>query len=213
MNPQPLGCPDWEYENHPQRASVAHNIAAVFLKPLARGRIDTMAIAADSRSIHGEVFRDVAPLGYPHFAGHYRGEHLDCLRYYSVGVPGDSRVGAPPSAVFFLMSEIGKKVRAAIIALDANVALTNQERLRYLSALVCHALVAFFTVHPYANGNGHAGRIIVWSIMGRYGHFSRRWTIDPRPPDPPYTTLITEYRSGNRTPLEEYIIEMFVPAS
>ena len=184
MNPQPRECPDWEYEKHPFRASVGQNIATRFLTPLAQGGLDTIAVASDSRGAHRDIFCDVTPAGYPHFAGHYRGEHLECLHYYSVGVPGDSRVGAPPSAVFFLMSDISRKIRAGLLAIDGNITLSDRERLRYLSALACHALVAFFTVHPYANGNGHAGRIIVWSIMGRFGHLSHKWTIDLDPQIP-----------------------------
>jgi hypothetical protein len=107
------------------------------------------------------------------------------------------------------MSEINAEIRAGITALDMNV-LTPKERLRYVLALTCHAFVAFLTVHPYANGNGHAGRFMVWSIMGRYGHWPRRWPIDPKPPDPPYSQLITLCRDGDPVPLERYLLQMLI---
>jgi hypothetical protein len=48
-------------------------------------------------------------------------------------------------------------------------------------------------------------------MLGRYGHWPRNFTVDPRPPDPPYTELITRYRSGETLPLEQYIVAMLLP--
>jgi hypothetical protein len=109
------------------------------------------------------------------------------------------------------MSELNAEIRAGLAALDAHGNLNPQERLRYILALTSRVFVAFLTIHPYANGNGHAGRFIVWSIMGRYGHWPRRWTVDPRPQDPPYSDLISGCRSGDHDPLEQYLLQMLVP--
>lgn len=203
---QPLDCPGWEYSGHPHRASVPDAISQILIT-LASGRADTLAIAIDSRQSHGSIFKHVTPYGFEYYAGHYRGEFFRCLRFYVVYVPADPRVGSPPQAVEYLIRELGTKIRAGIIALDANISLSVQERLRYIVALACHAFVAFLTIHPYANGNGHAGRLIVWSILRRYGHLPKRWPVDPRPPDPPYSELITQHRNGQVEPLEIYILQ------
>jgi len=145
-----------------------------------------------------------------YYAGHYRGEHFRCLRFYPAGIPSDPRVGSPPSAVVFLMQELSNEIRAGLTALDANVLLTTEERLRYLVALASRAFVAFLTIHPYANGNGHACRLIVWSILGRYWHWARRWPVEPRPPDPPYSTLIVLHRNGDIEPFERYLLQMLI---
>jgi fido (protein-threonine AMPylation protein) len=201
----PLDCPDWEYSNHPQRATIGTRVTAA-LRGLATGT-DTLSVATDTREVHGHVFHELTPVGCAYYAGHYRGEEFRCLRFYPVCVPGDPRVGATPYAVAFRMRQINAQIRAGVTALDANRLLTAKDRLYCIVALASRAFVAFLEIHPYANGNGHAGRFIVWSIMGRYGYWPRRWPVDPRPPDPPYTQLIVQCRNGDPTPLERYLLQ------
>lgn len=207
----PPDCPEWEYNDHPRRRMIVPRRISEILTDLATARIDTLSAVLDTREVHRRVFRELTPTGHGYYAGHYRGEPYRCLRYYPVGVPGDRRVGAPPQSVGFLVRELSAQIRSGLMALDANVLLTREQRLRYILALTCRAFVVFLTIHPYANGNGHAGRFIVWSMLGRYGHWPRRWPIDPHPPDPPYTELITRYRDGDILPLELYLLQTLMP--
>jgi hypothetical protein len=108
------------------------------------------------------------------------------------------------------MGELEMLVRAGLLALDGNVSASPEERLRRIVALACQVFVVFLTVNPYVNGNGHAGRFIVWSIMGRYGHWPRRWPVDPSPPNPPYVELIARCRDGDPVPLERHLLEMLL---
>jgi hypothetical protein len=205
----PLDCPEWEYNGHPNRGLISVRIADIVFDLRTEAK-STLTVAADTRESHRAVFHDLVPVRYEYYAGHYRGELFRCLRFYSVGIQGDPRVGATPDTVKFLMTELGATIRAALLALDGNVLLPDREKLRYIVVCACQVFVHFLTIHPYANGNGHMGRLVVWSILGRYGHWPNRWTIEPRPPDPPYSELIVRYRNGDREPLERYIVQMLI---
>lgn len=156
------------------------------------------------------IFAELAPNGCEYYAGHYRGERFRCLQFCAVGVGSDARVGAEPSAVGFLMQELSSEIRIGLAALDANALLTTEQRLRYLVALASHAFVAFLTIHPFVNGNGHAGRLIVWSVFGRYNHWPKNWPVEPRPADPSYVPLIVRHRNGDVEPLESYLLQTLI---
>lgn len=207
----PADCPEWEYNSHPQRRALVPRRVSEVLTDLVTRRIDTLSVAVDTREVHRRVFRELTPAGYEYYAGHYRGEPFRCLRYYPVAIRDDPRVGARPESVGFWIRELNAEIRSGLMELDANVLLTREQRLQYIVALACRAFVFFLTIHPYANGNGHAGRLIVWSVLGRYGHWPRRWPIDPRPPDPPYSQLITRCRDGDPVPLESYLLLTLIP--
>jgi fido (protein-threonine AMPylation protein) len=179
------------------------------LVELRSRKVDTLAFSTDTRGAHGRLFADLVPPGFRYYAGHYRGEPFPCLRLCRVSVPGDPRVGAHPSEVDALMREIGREIREAIDKLDATSAfLTPRDRIQQIVALSCAVFVAFLTIHPYANGNGHAGRLIMWSLLGRYGYWPEAWTVDPKPPDPPYSDLIKWSRDGNVVPLQRHMLRM-----
>jgi len=72
--------------------------------------------------------------------------------------------------------------------------------------LACHAFVAFLTVHPYADGNGHTARALLWVLLMRFGYVPSEWTIDPRPGVPEYGTMIAEHRRGKPDLLEQYVL-------
>src|SRR5579863_9317891 len=100
----PPDCPAWEYENHPKQATIPARVSEI-LTALATGHMDTLALATNSRVVHGGVFRELTPAECKYYAGHYRGEQFRCLRFYRVEVPADRRVGAPPESVEFRMGE------------------------------------------------------------------------------------------------------------
>jgi len=207
---QPQDCPGWIYETHPERTVIRRRVSDILAR-LAAGNLNTLATAIDTRGVHGEVFSGLTPPGCDYYAGHYRGERFRCLRSYMVRVEGDPRVGKPPASVAFLMDEMNSQIHAGLLALDANVAMAIKDKLRYIVALACRVFVYFLEIHPYANGNGHAARMIVWSILLRYGHFPRNWPVEPRPPNPPYLELISRHRNGDVEPLEMHILQCLIP--
>jgi hypothetical protein len=207
---QLLDCPGWEYKDYPAYLELPARVSSLVTE-LVNGDLDTLSVATDTRPQHARMFSGMTPPKCDYYAGRYRGELFYCLRHYEVGISTDPRVGCYPSSVEFLMKELNAALKSGLLALDANVALANKDRLHYAILLACHVFVHFLTIHPFANGNGHTGRLIVWCILGRSGFWPVHWTIDPQPPNPPYTQLITLYRNGNRGPLESYIAQLLVP--
>lgn len=208
-DPHPADCPEFEYANHPGRRTILPARVADLLIRLRRRDLDGREVASDTRSGHRFLFESMTPDGHDYYAGHYRGEPFRCLEHYRVGIQGDARVGYPPHLVPGHMDEFANLVRAAIEALDSghNVpGTTPGEKLYFTVAVACRIFELLNRIHPYANGNGHAARLCIWAILGRYGYWPERWPIEPRPPDPPYTTLLVAYRNGNREPLEGYVL-------
>jgi Fic/DOC family len=85
-------------------------------------------------------------------------------------------------------------------------AMSDAEKLLRCSQLLAALFVYFLEIHPYVNGNGHMGRLLVIAGWKRQGYYAARWPLHPRPQDPPYSRLIAEYRSGNRRNLEDFLL-------
>jgi hypothetical protein len=120
-------------------------------------------------------------------AGHYRGEPFHCLELYCVGVRDDRRVGVSPGQVSSQMGKFAALANRLFAGLDAGIGepdnkLSPRGKVKFIVALACKLLETFLTIHPYANGNGHIGRFIIWAVLGRYGHWLKRFPIHPRPP-------------------------------
>jgi len=210
-DPHPRDCPSFEYETHADRPNVLPTRVSEILVAASRGQINLQGEVLDTRHVHHRLFVGLTPPNCDYYAGHYRGESFRCLRHYRVTVPADPRVGSPPAKVAFDMQELGKLVGVGFAALDNGPPLTAQDRLRYLIVFICRIFEVFLRVHPYANGNGHAARMIVWFIFLRYGYWPRRWSVEPKPPDPPYSQYISLYRSGQPQHLEAFIASMLTP--
>jgi fido (protein-threonine AMPylation protein) len=173
--------------------------------------MDTLALSKDTRPIHLQLFRDLTPPECPEFAGHYRGEAFRCLESYEVYIRGDPLVGEPAKNVRSSMIVVAEAIDNGVAAFDTANQLPEShvprwQKIYYLVTFACRVFVEFLRVHPYANGNGHMGRFLIWAILGRYGLWPRRWPLDKRPPDPPYSYLISQYRAGNREPLEQFVL-------
>lgn len=151
-------------------------------------------------------FVDLTPPYCPYFAGQYRGDNFRCLEFYSVGLVGngaDPRVGYAPWTVDPFMSKMHADLAAAIREIDAHISSTDnpvdeETLIFWLVSLAASVLEIFLRIHPFANGNGHMGRALVWVLFARYGIFPLSWPLDMRPP---YDTALSEYRDGNRDPL------------
>lgn len=206
---QPSDCPAFEYDGHPNRPHLHGKLKKILIE-LRSGMLLQAELAQDTRPSHRDMFSDLTPPTCPYYAGHYRGEAYRCLRHYEVMVRGDPRVGAPPQAVLSRMSQFAGRIRSGLDALDqlhapGSAALPVQ-KLMSAVAFVSNAFVHFLEIHPYANGNGHAARLLTVVVLGRYGYWPSGFTVEPRPPDPPYTACILAHRGGNQAPLVTWLL-------
>jgi hypothetical protein len=199
-------CPGWEYEHIPGYSDVVFARAAALLGELRSGDRSGAASAEDSRPCHGVMFVGLTPQNCHYYAGNYRGCDEPCLRAYGVKIESDSRVGAAPDFVAGYMNHLGSMVRLGLKSLDSlDPNMPESDKLANFITFGCAIFEKFLAIHPYANGNGHAGRLILTAMLGRYGYWLKRFPIEPRPKNPLYADLISWSRSGYREALEDYV--------
>ncbi len=206
-----INCPNnWEYTQHanynvlPTRCKSA--LVNLRSNPLNR------RIPSDTRDIHLFLFTQLTPPDVPYFAGNYRGSNHTCLKFYEVTIPSDIRVGSKCPHVNLDIQNLAQVLEEGLRALDIadNVpaeTLSEEDKVYFLVSFACRIFVEFLRVHPYANGNGHIARYIIWAILGRYGIWPKKWPMNDRPPDPPYSDLISKYRDGDKDPFEEFVLK------
>lgn len=200
-------CRNWEYKGHPQINSVADECALI-LDELKAAPAVHLSLLDDTRPAHLRVFSKVVPVACPYFAGNYRGLVLGCLANYTVRV--GHHLGEPPNSVHTKMTEMHSDIAVAIVTTDAASTNPRHQFLAKVVELCAATLERFLTIHPYANGNGHMARLLVWVMLMRYGFPPVRWTLDERPPG--YEDLIQQYRDGNHKPLKVFIYKAIIGA-
>lgn len=205
-------CPPWEYDKDPTAQAELPKRSRLVLLQLAAGRISADSAIADSRPIHHTLFEGLVPPQCPYYAGHYRGEDFLCLREYEVGIQADPRVGCPSDVVLTQLREFIDNTLGALTAIDAaqtlpDAQLPAEQKLLFLVNFACLMFVEFLRIHPYANGNGHVARFLVWCVLGRHGYWPKKWPLNNRPPDPPYSRLIAEYRDGRPDLFEAFVLK------
>lgn len=205
----PANCPNWEYEDHPN-ASILAARCAKLLVFLRSGRTNVDVSIHDTRPFHLDLFLGLTPATCDYYAGHYRGEAFRCLEFYEVEIRTDSRVGVPADRVISDLSNLSRHiVRSGFAALNLAFQLPDArvppgDKLYYLVTFACRVLEEFLRIHPYANGNGHIARFIIWMILARFGYWPQRWPLDE---SPPYHDLLRRYRDGDRIPLEMFVLK------
>ncbi|MDB5941772.1 MAG: Fic/DOC family protein, partial [Ramlibacter sp.] len=65
-------------------------------------------------------------------------------------------------------------------------------------------LTSFYNIHPYANGNGHIGRLLVWVTLHAFGHTPKKMTLHKSPKG--YYDLFDLYRANKKKPLEQFLL-------
>jgi hypothetical protein len=197
-------CNAWEYSTHSRYQTVADRCAQ-FLHALRADPASKQVLLADTRPAHSDFFSDVVPSACPYLAGNYRGSDFECLRHYEVQFGGNK--GIPALGVLLAIGQFHDELAAAIATLDAVIAtgeLTPGQQMLRVVQVMAFALQRFFSIHPYANGNGHIGRLLVWVGLARFNMIPKKWWLHTSPPS--YGDLIQQHRKGKTRPLEEYLL-------
>ena len=204
-------CTDWDYKYHPDRGTITRRCRRLAKLVQKRpSRFDRYGF--DTRPGHRFMFFGMAPASCPELAGNYRGLPNSPLSHYQVGIAGDTDVGIPANFVSIAMSvfekhcsELTEAYLAAIS--DTNPAPKQRVLIARLVQLLCTLLEEFFRIHPYANGNGHAGRMMLLFMMIRQGFNPVRWSIDE---SPTYSEAIKAYRRGKKAGLHNFVMRAIV---
>lgn len=161
----------------------------------------------DTRRGHALLFLPFAPPSCTCLAGNYRGSSA-CpqLATYEVRVGAAPNVGTFAKHVDTAMSLFESRgTRLVEVYRQGRMMLSPEEAFVKLIDVLCDLLEAFFTIHPYANGNGHAGRLLVWVVLAREGLAPRNWSIDATQP---YGQALNEYRDGKPDKLRRFLIRL-----
>jgi fido (protein-threonine AMPylation protein) len=204
---------DWDYERFPNHKDVLRQRSAELARELLRPKFDTVGRTSNTKPTHKRLFSGLTPELFPGFAGNYRGCDLPELKHYRVTIPSDPRVGTLPENVLPAITMLASEIARGIAALDSQE--KSRPRAEFLIVAIqfaCLIFEAFLRIHPYANGNGHVARWMMWALLGRYRFWFRGFQIEPKP-GPPYSDLIKAHRNGQRAGLESFLLSAVDPAS
>lgn len=204
-------CSHWDYEDHPQvsrlktRCRRLEKLVRRFPKRFERYGLST-------KRGHRFMFFPMVPAICPEIAGNYRGLPGSCLEDYQVMVRGDDKVGTRAAFVDIHMGLFEAHFGTTFNELEqwkssAHPTPAPPQFLARFIPLLCLTLEEFFRIHPYANGNGHAGRLLLFVLMVRHGFDPKGLELDE---SPAYGRAIHDYRRGKRRPLEDIMLKCFI---
>jgi hypothetical protein len=124
------------------------------------------------------------------------------------GVGADPLVGVKPVQVAINM----KRFEAQCQAMEEKFRAWRISEPEPPDDLVLHEFVVvlakilekFFQIHSYADGNGHAGRLLPLVLMTRAGLPPAHWSIDGQKN---YGTQVSQHRRKVKQPLEDFILD------
>ncbi|MET3513040.1 fido (protein-threonine AMPylation protein) [Pseudacidovorax sp. 1753] len=199
----------WKYESHPKAASVALRCAKI----LADADGDDLAkfsYLSSTRTWHRFLFEEVVHSRNSGYAGNYRGSNFFYLIAYEVsfGKKGDppdpAKQGKRAAEVARAMVDLHRSLISEIgklrIEFAQNQNLTIENKLQAWSRMTATFFAEFLAIHPYANGNGHMSRLLVWCLFRMAGLRCVIWNVPTRNAWPTDEAIFL-FRKGNKQPL------------
>ncbi len=179
---------NWRYQDNPNADDIIIQQSKYILKSILESPTEeSIEQIKDTRNIHKTMFNQLVNNDNKVFAGHYRGEDFPDL----IDRIGSRQIEISPSVWIKHRFVEPKNVLVELDKLKSIIEyLCNNrnilEKQQYYS-LAVEILIRFFFIHPYVNGNGHMGRIVMTYLMKIADiKIDKSWTIHPRP----YTNAI-----------------------
>lgn len=207
--PDPDECASWDYKRHPGLSTVAR-VCGEFEQKIRNSPDSQLHALTDTSYFHRAMFRDAVPTACDYLAGNYRGSDYACLKHRNVAM--GRRRGAPCEQVASRMASFHTDVRAVLAALDSlhrRLGLHAEFRealIRYVALVVSQ----FQDIHPYADGNGHVARLLVWVIMGHFFMVPRSWWLHENP-GTDWDERVALHQRGHTAPLEDFLYDSLLP--
>lgn len=210
MNPQNTTVLSWDYTRHGDWNGLLTARTVQLYSRVLEPQFNPIPVSEDTRPDHRELFVGLTPPDMPEFAGGYRGSQVPYLVRYCVQAGQIS--GANPPEVSEAMARLRTKMRGKYRALcELRTTLGEVQFVVELAKFVASVFVAFLTVHPYADGNGHVSRLLVVNFFGPNGLVPLKWRIHPSmTSDPAFLEALREYDRNNFKPLETLLLDYFV---
>lgn len=186
--------PSWQLSQAPDVDAVLGPRCAEILEALRRAApAEQRAFLLDSRAVHRQLFHDLVPEGAPWCAGTWRGQTNTPLESTRAVVRVPSGAGllprvpvCPPDQVLARISRLAVRIRAVLGAREI-------DDLTWLGR--CGRILHdFFDIHPYLDGNGHVGRLMMAVLAHIRGvPVSPAWTVHPAPYGPAFSLALQQY--------------------
>lgn len=202
-------CADWVYDTHPAADFLVGARCAVLAKLIAAKPANFARFGFSTLRAHAFLFKHMAPVTCLCLLGRYRGDR-SCpqLAEHSVGVSHDRRVGVAPKIVAVDMRNFESQCRELVDEHGKFLRATASQRgdavaLAHFVELLAILFARFLTIHPYADGNGHMARLLIYVVAVRLGYAPVNWNIHWKKPC--YEEL-SAHRDGNREPLQMFLM-------
>ena len=209
-------CPHWEYGHTPRAGELPGRIAAELRAIHDRPRETSQEYAADPRRLHERLFRGLTLPGQPYLAGNYRGDpRYLCLknRVVTVQTPVGPYETFPPVLVHAMMRRCTHELLTEMAALDVlhiDPRVDPAKKAAQVVESAAYILGGFSVVHPFANGNGHVSRLLVFAFLARYGLEPKSWSVHAIQGDAPrdaYGALFRAFRENDPMPLQRFLYD------
>lgn len=192
---------NWEYNYHPQKETVDQACSDI-ARRVCNDDNELKSVLAETKKSHEQMFRHVVPWGKEYLAGNYRGSDFPQLKMRPVYI-GPFR-GARYDTVSRLMTGFHAELDAEFSKLKVEAKSKGWDAKKKITAfcvLLSRFFVRFLAIHPYANGNGHISRLLVFCIFIGNAIYTPFWSIPDRNINITPDELISKYRNGDKEPL------------